>query len=315
MASLATLVTLLGLTAISFAAPLAQRKDPPTYSGVVAFGDSFSDNGNEYHLSNETWPADPAYYGGRFSNGPVWVERLAANLSVPLHDYAYGGATTSNALVQGYSGKGGTIPVPSLDQQLDSFLSNPPTPLNSTLFAIFGGANDILFNPNVTAVQPAGVISGLITKLRNQGAQNFLLLNYPDLSMIPYDSYIPLPTQFQLRDFSSQLNTELTSLTSSLVDSGSSPTSPTTSTPVSATYVNLIPLFETFGFYEGGWKAAGFDPFGLYGSCLVGAYVEVPQRTLCSNPDQHVFWDEFHPTGVGHELIASTILSALADTS
>ena len=303
--------------AVGLTAPLVVRGNPPpTYSSVVAFGDSFTDNGNEYHLSNQSWPADPAYYQGCFSNGPVWVERVAANLSVPLHDYAYGGATTSNALVQGYSGKGGTIPVPSLDEQLDSFLNDSHADaLDSTLFAILGGANDILFDPNITAVQPVGVISGVITKLRNSGAKHFLLLNYPDLSIIPYDSYVPLSTQLQLHDFSSQLDTALASLTSSLTASGSSPTAPTSSPSVAATYVNLIPLFETFGYYEGGWKAAGFDQFGLYGSCLVGAYVEVPQRTLCSNPDQHVFWDEYHPTRVAHGLIADLVLSSLVDTT
>ena len=238
----------------------------------MTFGDFFSDNGNEYKLSNRKWPADPAYYGGRFSNGPVWVEDVAKNLSIPLHDYAYGGATISNAFVQGYSGAKSTIPVPSLEDQVGSYLTNMPSDAlpASALFVLFGGANDILFDANVKAIQSVGIISTLITRLRNHGGRHFLLFNYPDLSMIPYDSYIPLPTQSQLRDFSYQLDKWLTSLKTGLTASELSPTAPTTSPSISVSYVNLIPLFNSFSYYEGGWKSAGFDQFGFYGSCLVG---------------------------------------------
>lgn len=40
--------------------PRAQQ----SYSSIVVFGDSYTDNGNAYRLSNKTWPADPAYYEG-----------------------------------------------------------------------------------------------------------------------------------------------------------------------------------------------------------------------------------------------------------
>ncbi|HDV5785644.1 TPA: hypothetical protein RJD83_002616 [Legionella pneumophila] len=41
---------------------------------IVVFGDGLSDNGNLYAYTNHRRPASPAYYNGRFSNGPVWVE-------------------------------------------------------------------------------------------------------------------------------------------------------------------------------------------------------------------------------------------------
>lgn len=44
-------------------------------------------------VSNHTWPRDPAYFGHRFSNGPVWVEYLADRLKMELDDYAVGGGT------------------------------------------------------------------------------------------------------------------------------------------------------------------------------------------------------------------------------
>ena len=65
-----------------------------SFSSVIVYGDSLSDNGNLYALSGDTYPPSPPYYDGRFSNGPVAVEQLAADLGVPLYDFAVAGATS-----------------------------------------------------------------------------------------------------------------------------------------------------------------------------------------------------------------------------
>ena len=76
------------------------------FDELVVFGDSGSDNGNDHILSGGLVVPSP-YFGGRFSNGPLWVERLAERLGLghpternPLPapseaggtNYAYGGA-------------------------------------------------------------------------------------------------------------------------------------------------------------------------------------------------------------------------------
>ena len=53
----------------------ASAQDPPPFDHIVVFGDSLSDTGN----------------AGRFSNGPVWVEQLAARLEVALMPTQAGG--------------------------------------------------------------------------------------------------------------------------------------------------------------------------------------------------------------------------------
>ena len=47
----------------------------PAFDHMVVFGDSLSDTGN----------------AGRFSNGPVWVEQLAASLNIALEPSLMGG--------------------------------------------------------------------------------------------------------------------------------------------------------------------------------------------------------------------------------
>jgi hypothetical protein len=67
----------------------------------VVFGDSMSDNGNFFRRSFNLYPPDHCYFAGRFSNGPVWVERLAELIggNVQVEDYAFGGAVTSEGLL------------------------------------------------------------------------------------------------------------------------------------------------------------------------------------------------------------------------
>ena len=72
---------------------------------IAVVGDSFSDGGNVYKLSNQSWP--PSYdYKGEFSNGPVWVDQLYSklNLNGVYANVAYGGATGNHKHIPGYSG-------------------------------------------------------------------------------------------------------------------------------------------------------------------------------------------------------------------
>src|ERR1051326_1783426 len=65
------------LLSMALAGSQAQAKSQP-FSHIVVFGDSLSDTGNYYQLSGGS-PAAP-YAGGRFCNGPIWVEYLSLQL-------------------------------------------------------------------------------------------------------------------------------------------------------------------------------------------------------------------------------------------
>jgi phospholipase/lecithinase/hemolysin len=101
------------------------------YSAIYSFGDSLSDVGNVFIATGGAEPASP-YVNGQFSNGPVWVQDLAAMLGLsPLkpsmapgggNDFAWGGAT---------AGAGNTM-VPNIVQQVGLFLNaNGSAPQNA----------------------------------------------------------------------------------------------------------------------------------------------------------------------------------------
>ena len=83
---------------LAAAAPLAHAS---SFSSIVVYGDSLSDNGNLYAATGV--PGAP-YVNGEFSNGPVAVQQLSTLLNAPLADFAFGGATTGI----GNIGDGGT---------------------------------------------------------------------------------------------------------------------------------------------------------------------------------------------------------------
>ncbi|KAK1464863.1 GDSL-like Lipase/Acylhydrolase [Colletotrichum melonis] len=274
-------------------------------SSIVVFGDSFSDNGNgAARVSNNAWPTDK-YYKGRFSNGIVWAEYVAANLSLPLYDYAVGGATTSNALIQGYTGAKGDIAVPSVIDQVVSFLAkiNPQggafeasdsMAMKTPLLILFAGANDILFNANISASQSYQILRQAEAQLRDAyPSARVLTLTPPDISRLPYGFYLEDNlAKNQLRTFTDQLG--------ELLDRSKT----------GAVNLDLRPLFDDFEYYASP-RAYGFDPLGKYGSCLEGAYGETPNVTICGDPDRRVYWDEYHPTTHTHSWIAKEVLDVL----
>ncbi|KXH28986.1 GDSL-like Lipase/Acylhydrolase [Colletotrichum simmondsii] len=296
--------------ATSYAAALPSTQLPreaqaSSISSIVVFGDSFSDNGNgAAQVSNNAWPTDK-YYKGRFSNGIVWAEYVAANLSLPLYDYAVGGATTSNALIQGYTGAKGDIAVPSVIDQVVSFLAkiNPQggafgasdsMAIESPLLILFAGANDILFNANISASQSYQILRQAEAQLRDAyPSARVLTLTPPDISRLPYGFYLEDNLgKNQLRTFTDQLGELLNRSKTGAVN------------------VDLRPLFDDFEYYASP-RAYGFDPLGKYGSCLEGAYGETPNVTICGDPDRRVYWDEYHPTTHTHSWIAKEVLDVL----
>lgn len=219
-----------------------------------------------------------------------------------------GGATTSNTLVQGYTGPGGTIAVPSVVDQLATFLDKTApqgrafTALDSTalaapLFVVFAGANDILFNPNISASQTHQVLLQVATRLRDAyHSSKVLAISPPDMSKLPYGFYVDTPTKQSLQSYTALLG-DLLGRSQRL-----------------AVHVDLRPLFEDFEYYAAP-LAYGFDPLGKYGSCLEGAYGETPNVTVCEHAERRVYWDEYQYALITMLSLTSSVVLASSHSS
>lgn len=167
------------------------------FSGITIFGDSFSDTGNVFLATGGAIP-QPPYFGGRFSEGPVWVEHLAAGIGHPSqsgpsllggNNYAFGSARTGANpadAVPGVLAQVGGLWVPNL-------MGGPADP--NMLFVVSGGSNDMRDARSVpggdaTSRQAAAqaAANNLITSLgvlAGNGAKEVLITNIPDLGATP----------------------------------------------------------------------------------------------------------------------------------
>lgn len=165
-----------------------------SFNSIVFFGDSLSDNGNLYGRSWYFLPKSPPYFQGRFSNGEVWAERAATYFNDIYHinsvNYAVGGEVISLHL-------GAYLPW-TLFESVSSYLSRDyylgsHHDLSRVLYVIWIGGNDYLDGADDVEGYTTNAITNLqysMETLISYGAQNFLLVNIPDLSKTPYAASI-----------------------------------------------------------------------------------------------------------------------------
>jgi lysophospholipase L1-like esterase len=79
-------------------------------------------------------------------------------------------ATSNNTFVQGFTGPNSTIAVPSAEDQVSAYLSGANTDsIHNNLFTILIGANDVLFNENITASETVNNVVKIINELKQKG--------------------------------------------------------------------------------------------------------------------------------------------------
>ncbi len=88
---------LLAATALTCAAPAAAQR----IDRIVAFGDSYADDGNFFQLVGINPLTTSVYTTGRFSGGTNYIDTLGQLLNVPIDNFAIGGALTDNRNTNG----------------------------------------------------------------------------------------------------------------------------------------------------------------------------------------------------------------------
>jgi outer membrane lipase/esterase len=275
------------------------------YTKMFVFGDSLSDTGNVYELTAGTLPAPP-YSEGRFADGPLYVEYMAARLGLPLNNVLSGGTNYA------FGGAGTNFSVPVLLGQSPLSVENQVNLFRAqhvfsgadpqALYILFAGGNNLQRGIAAAAADPANAagirqsvaneavndIIGMVGSLHQTGARHFLVPNVPPLGAAPTNA-----ADRALADaFSIDFNTQLAAAVASLGDP-------------------KVILFDTFGLSQRVFAdplAFGFAD--ISGPCLSDASY-VGGGTVCSDPDQHLFWDDLHLTTAGHDVLAGEMLSAL----
>ena len=297
--------------------------EAPRFDAMYVFGDSLSDNGNDFIL-DKLLGANPAvppsesphrtYFQGRFSNGPVAFEylwrlikqnpnaKVAPSLTFARPSqfgaisYAFGGAPSG--LV---SNTPGGFTVPGLLGQVEAlrlglFGRKPPA---RSLFAIWIGAND--YAVPVPAV-PQIVVSNIklaIQRLYRIGGRQFLVLNLPDLGLTPIAQAQGVGVE--LGELSQLHNALLAQAVSEL--SASLP-------GIRITSMDVFALAQTvFGSTYGSVPALGVLAPGSE-SCLLLNPASCPDVPLALS-EPFFYWDVEHPTTEIHRILGQALYDAL----
>jgi len=208
------LVALLALL-IVYTLPSLAAAQIPQFARMYVFGDSLADNGNILIQSGRLGidpPVPPSstphrtYFDGRFSNGYIGVEYLWQRLtgrqpgsSGAIKPFlAARPADKDDAIDFAFGGTG----TPYLDQtpggfwapgllgqvQLFRLAIGVQKPDDRALYVIVTGANDYRVDPYNVPMSPAEVVGNIeqaITTLYRLGARHVMVLDLPDLGLVP----------------------------------------------------------------------------------------------------------------------------------
>jgi len=282
-------------------------------SSLYVFGDSLSDQGNGFALTGGAFPPPP--YAGNASNGPVAVQELASNLGINLApaalggtNYAVVGATTGPVAVPGLPGVTtqniatllygvNALANTGMLNQVASFLSGGPViDAASSLFFVWGGANDLFVDPSAqTAANAISNIATAIGALYQGGARQFLVPNLADLSLTPSGLQQDPLTRAGLQALSIGFDTGLASALTAL----------SVLPDIKITQFNTFGLLTAVSANPGAFGFANATDPCLTGNLLLG------NGTVCSTPNSHVFWDSVHPTTAAHHLLGDAFTAAV----
>src|SRR3990167_4070787 len=179
-----------------FMSAKASSLDHSTQKRMVIFGDSYSDNGNDYRLTAGRYPNAVAYYQGRFSNGPVWVEYLAQRLGInpsnpqQFINFAYGQSKILSATsITVYCATNQQYVVPGLSDEISAYEAQYKKFKPSDLVVVFISTNDFFdlsdVNDRNFFLKAADYQVVQIHRLIQLGAKHLVVLNGRDVTLSP----------------------------------------------------------------------------------------------------------------------------------
>lgn len=271
----------IGLVVALFA-NLASVTEAGSISSIIAFGDSLTDTGNVFLASGGTVPASPPYAAGRFSNAAIWIDWLSSSKGLGVLTPSLAGGT-NYAVGGAESGSGFNPPfIPNLLSQVGGYLSSAGGAADpNAVYVIWSGSNDYIngeTNPNV----PASNIASAVSALASAGATRFIVPNIVPIGSTPRAlATLTGLEQAQLNALVAQTNLLLKDALDALV------------------LANQIQIHQPD--IHGLFLDAQANP-AAYG------FTNTTSAALADgvlDGKGYLFWDDLHPTGAAHAMIAS----------
>lgn len=288
------------------------------FDGLVIFGDSLSDPGNNAIAmgstaspplnvtlqseitSNGFIPTFPYSTSFQYSNGNVWAYQFASMLGLSPQvagpvlggglgaNYAYGGAATGPL--------NNDFP-PNMLTQTASYISSlgPASALAGSLYVVAGGGNNardaltaIAGGADSTAIiaatslQFAEDIGSIVDSLQGKGAVNIVVWDVPNLGLAPAITYDGALAALLGTTLSQQMNLALADRLAS------------------ETGVQIFSAYNLLTDVNANPAAYGLSNASDASGAILGA-----------DPSLYLCWDGIHPTTAGHAIIAQSMYNTV----
>jgi outer membrane lipase/esterase len=295
------------------------------FSAEYVFGDSLSDNGNLASIGVKF--TDPPSFHDSFTNGTVAVQLLAQSLGLSANpsdwltspiapagtNYAVGGATSALAALGGPT----LINLPEQVAAYSAFVKGQADP--NALYVVMIGGNDVrnaaLNGTGDSAVEDGATAVGngvsaeltAISTLAGEGAKHFLVVNVPNVGLIPeFTEDGPADMAANATTFSQLYDAEL--------GEGLRALDPTLAAGSTLTDFDLYD-------YNAGLlaDAAALGFTNTTDPCFTNTPGSAAATTACgpngANVDSFLYWDDIHPTAPVHALWAKGFEAAVPEPS
>ena len=283
---------------------------------IVIFGDSYSDNGNDFKLTDNQYPNPEVYFQGRFSNGPVWVEYFAKLLNInpddsaQFIDLAYGGAkilAPTAITLHGTPDK--QYIVPNLAEEISTYEKQYKTFKSTDIVVLFISTNDF-FDISATNAQEffknlADQQVAQIQRLMQLGAKHLVVFNGRDVTLSPLAKIVASintnsKDETTIADYLQKFRSLIQLYNHRLT------------TPLSRT--KEVVFYDIFAFdnqmsqkhVKGSRKKTIYN-FNL--TCVNNAHGDYQgaAESICNDPKTFFYYDKIHTTSTINQLLADSV--------
>ncbi|KAK5660479.1 hypothetical protein OQA88_13027 [Cercophora sp. LCS_1] len=320
--------------------------DAESFTNLVAFGDSYTDNGRLVHYIVNSGSAPTAGQLHAESNvtasgGLTWVQYAAREAEATLYDYAVSGATCSNNIVARDAAFIGREFPSVLEDEIPSFTADvafnalyPTRTAANTVYALWIGTNDLGFDaflsdsqaPGKTITDFVGCVWSVFDAIYQTGGRRFVLLNTAPLELTPlyakpenggtYDSqFWGTKTQYNITEYGAKIKQYSTNV-NTIFSYG---------VPVEASIKSRWPgatvdLFDVHSLFLDIIKTpqefldAPYNVTGYFRHCQATDNSNCVDQTALGPRSGFLWYDELHPTDKAGKLSSYCVkLANVAD--
>ena len=250
---------------------------------LYVFGDSLSDTGNVHHmvcwLRAASPTPSPPYYAGRFSNGPNWIDLLAAEMGLTSVSAWQGGTNFAYGGAQVGFGLSTLIPfIPNIGEQIEFFARTRKAFALESWIALLGGHNNLFATVHgrgdVGWSQALDLLMIHLDRLYELGGRKFIVPNLFPIHRCPES---PVAKRDFMRLWLDAFNHELESRLDTFRNAHADVC---VVSPDLAWVANeILDRPDAYGFI-----------------CTDAGCYDATSKTTIGDPSEHFWWDECHPT-------------------